>query len=291
MVIDDFLKFYGQESPDIQPYPAGTQIETAVPLSNIKPLLTSLRILSNAVFRKVTIAPPDKTIAYNERIGKLISWEIEEKVSRRVVEQCKMTGVTVTAYISTLMLVYAYKRLNTAKPKFLSLMVAVDMVEFLRRLNPDLKQQISGTFVSHIYLNLKMTGKERISNLLKKIDRRIKSSVKRGEPIDYINLKRMTYKNSQTPIQLLEQVDKFSPSSVILTNIGKLPITDKCGDVDVENASFCYSLSAGGGTAIALCVTTYKDRLTLNFLYNEGLTLKQDAEVFVDNFKKEFSSL
>ncbi|MFC2145906.1 hypothetical protein ACFLRT_00940 [Acidobacteriota bacterium] len=73
---------------------------------------------------------------------------------------------------------------------------------------------------------------------------------------------------------------------MVVTNLGRLDIPQHYGDLKLEAIHAGGAMNCAARSGLAICVTTFRGRLTLNFLYAAPYISKQRANKIVESTMK-----
>ena len=87
------------------------------------------------------------------------------------------------------------------------------------------------------------------------------------------------------PIPFMRELFESS-APVAATNLGRLDIPEQFGDIILEELHFTVSINADAKSGFAISVTTFRGRLTINFLYAEPYISKERANRIIESTMK-----
>ena len=215
--------------------------------------------------------PFEKYVPYKQRTCGLIQKQLNASLTQQLIQHCKSEKVTVQGAICSAMMLALAKNLEPEDKEFyFSCNHAVDM---RKRLNYPIGNEQMAFLVSSLLCFHKVNQKMSFWGLARQATEEIKAKLKTPEiyhrVLFFSEAINMILKNPEKTI-----------SSIFVSNIGKVKISSKYGQFQLEEISFGSSNKMFGST-FSVSVSTFQDQITFNFIYTQPLVSQTVIEKLI----------
>ena len=215
--------------------------------------------------------PFEKYVPYKQRTCGLIQKQLNASLTQQLIQHCKSEKVTVQGAICSAMMLALAKNLEPEDKEFsFSCYHAVDM---RKRLNYPIGNEQMAFLVSSLLCFHKVNQKMSFWGLARQATEEIKAKLKTPEiyhrVLFFSEAINMILKNPEKTI-----------SSIFVSNIGKVKISSKYGQFQLEEISFGSSNKMFGST-FSVSVSTFQDQITFNFIYTQPLVSQTVIEKLI----------
>jgi Uncharacterized protein containing a NRPS condensation (elongation) domain len=194
---------------------------------------------------------------------------LEKELTQKLIELCRQEKTTVQGALCAAMLLTVANKISSNKLRSIKLSCH-SYVDLRRRLEPPIKHKNMGFFAS--FLNSFHQIKPRMSfwDLSRDITNNIALGVKRKDFFKPLMMFRKLVE------YYIDNPDKSSTISV--TNIGRVNISEVYGDLEIEEISFVLS-NAIFGKNFAVATATFKEKMLLNFIASKPSLSQETIEM------------
>lgn len=133
-----------------------------------------------------------------------------------------------------------------------------------------------GNFITDAFHYQLINDKSSLWAAARKVKKSIQKEIKFGRDIKAVRNIGELLEHVSTPVELLRTIDDYL-LPVVVTNMGRLDVPEKFGDITLEELHFTVSVNPTAKSGISLAVTTFRGRMTINFLYAEPYISKERA--------------
>lgn len=265
-------------------------IEHSVGLDQTKPTfrLRTLRfgvrqLLFSKIHRPEKLAA-DVYAAPSARNTRVIHKRLTTETTSLLRSTAKECGTTVHGALCVAMMVAAYIDIQSHKLKrrggsmWLACMSPVDM----RKYCPEPATEDIGFYVSTTVADGRVDPKTPFWSLAGGIAASIHRNIGAGEPLMSLALQSRALPSTLSPNKLASRVEGMIAAAVGVTNVGMVD-SEKFGkDLYPRSIHYAAAVNAIAGTGFLCSAVTFRDQLTLNFLYASPLLSDERAERLAD---------
>jgi NRPS condensation-like uncharacterized protein len=241
----------------------------------------SIKALQSEILMGDRKVPPEK------RITRVIHKVLDEEDTQNLVDRCKKENTSVhgalcAAFFQALVeQIREQQKLHQKGPLMISCITPVDIRHhFIKPVEEDIGYYISfAMHYQHIDENAPIWPAAR------EIKEAILTEIKSGKDIEAILSVGEFWKDYPDPVEMVRALNNSYPP-VALSNLGRFDIPQQYGDLKLEQLHALMAINCATRSGLAIAVTTFRSRLTLNFLYAEPYISKQRANTIVESTMK-----
>lgn len=216
----------------------------------------------------------EKYVSIESRRSNMIHRHLDEELTARVINCCRQEKTTVHAALSAAML-WAVAKHIAAGEKIDVRLSCQSFVSLRQRLQPTIDNENLGMLASFIISFHRLQTNISFWDLARDIRQQIETDLE-GTAIFSLML---TLRNI---FDFLLSHPNEIPSSVALSNIGKVNIPQVYGLFKLEEISFTTAAAAAGGALVATTLT-FAEKMFLNFTFSEPSISQRTMEQLVNN--------
>ena len=237
--------------------------------------------------RKTEILKGDKDVPPDKRINRVIHRVLEEEDTQNLVARCKQENTSVHAALCAAFLqaiveqIREQQQLHHKGPLMISCITPVDIRQhFIKPVQEDM-----GYYISFAIHYQQIHENAPIWPAAREIKEAILTEIKSGKDVEAILNANEFWKDYPNPVEMVRELNKSYPP-VGVTNMGRIDIPQQFGDLKLEKFHVTGAIASVTRSGLAIVVTTFRSRLTLNFLYAEPFISRQRADTIVDSTMK-----
>ncbi|NEO10837.1 MULTISPECIES: condensation domain-containing protein [unclassified Moorena] len=270
----------GEPITSVLPLPILPPIDRLIPISTRgfqgiwHRSLLLLRIIFNQVWYRPKTLGFEKCVPINLRRCGMVQKSLDKGLTQELINRCKKEKTTVHGAVCGAMLLTAAKSITVNKKKRLCVS-CLSYVDLRRRLEPVVSDEVMGSLVSCVTsfhtLQSNLSFWDLARNVKKQLEYRLNgANIFRVIIITKIFLKRFLKRPNQ------------GSATVSVTNIGKVNIPKHYGAFELEEISF-GSANASFGGSLSVAVSTFDEKMILNFMFSDPSISHDSMEIFANN--------
>lgn len=222
----------------------------------------------------------EKRVPAEERTCDVIYRHLEPDLARALVTQCRTEKTTVQGALCAAMLLAVANQMKISETKKLSLMCR-SFVDLRRRLSPAVGPEDLGSLASAVPTFHAIKNSTDFWQLARDVKQAIDQSIHRGEMFNIVSMFKVLFDELMVEPDKSPLVNKAS-LSVEVSNAGKIDIPVNYGPLELEEISFMPSQGVFGGVFF-VAVTTFRDRMMLNFAFSEPSISRGSVEALIED--------
>lgn len=233
--------------------------------------------IKRAIYKPVELKG-DKEVLPEERITRVIQRTLSPDDTKKLVSKSRKEKTSVHAALCAALfqtMVVQIRQQQKVSRKG-SLMIGCITPINARHLFTTPVGDNIGNFITDAFHYQLINAKSSLWSAARKVKKSIQRETKFGRDIKAVRNIGELLKITTNPVELLRTVDD-SLLPVAVTNMGRLDIPEKFGDITLEDLHFAVSVNPTAKSGISLAVTTFRGRMTINFLYAEPFISKEKA--------------
>lgn len=281
-------------APDIQSFPERPPLEDLLPKSarDIQGLVKTGALISKQVASIIVQhpqkLPKDGDLFAEDRQAHVIHRMLSPEETESMVTRCREESTTVHGAICAAVLKAAASQMDSyrdGKPVTISCMSAVDLRQFL---SPPVGEEV-GFYVSMVITAHRIGTDAHFWDVARNVRKAVHQAIGSGEAFVFISLLDKLIKGA-TPDDFMKRAVKFYPAALLVTNVGRLEISQQYGSLVLEGLHFTLANKAASehfNTAVVTC----GNKLVINFSYTEPTMSPERADTLVDNIMTTLKSL
>lgn len=240
--------------------------------------------LMRAVLKQFYFRPKalsfEKFVPVEERTCNIIHRQIEPRLTRALLKQCRTEKTTVQGALCAAMLLAVANHLKISEIKNLSF-ACRSMVDLRRRLSPTVGDEDLGGLASAVATFHSITDRTDFWQLAREVKQAIEQSLNRGEMFHILTMFNEMFNDLLVEPNQSSLTQK-APLTVEVTNGGKINIPVNYGPLELEEISFLPSQGIFGGLFFA-AVATFRDKMIFNFAYSEPSLSRGTVETLIND--------
>ncbi|HEY9845252.1 MAG TPA: hypothetical protein V6D03_03555, partial [Candidatus Caenarcaniphilales bacterium] len=268
-----------------EPIPQVACLSALPPLESLLPeSMKGIRGVMNNVFFLLrlgfqTLRSQPKTLGFEKyvpiesRRSGMVHRKLDKSLTQQLVAYCKQQKTTVQGALGAAML-FAVARQITAGEKIPVCVSCRSIVDLRKRLEPVVSDEHLGVLASSVISFHRL----RTSTLFWDLAREVKQQLEAGLDRDHLFSVVLMFK--QMILFLLAHPHQV-PVTVAITNVGRVDIASVYGQFELEEISLVTSLAAFGGV-FAAGVSTFKEKMLLNFMFSEPSISQEKVEMLAN---------
>lgn len=198
---------------------------------------------------------------------------LDKEVTQKLVKLCHQENTTVHGALCAAILITVADRIRAGKIRKINTSCR-SFVDLRRRLEPVVPNENMGTFASFLTSFHTLTPQLLFWDLARDVTQQIKFGLKKKE---FFKSLRMVRKIIE---YYLDHPDDAS-LTISVTNLGRLNIPEVYGDFELEEINFVPS-NVIFGKVFTAAVSTFKDKMTLNFLVSKPSISQETMEIIAN---------
>jgi len=225
--------------------------------------------------------PPDK------RITRVIPRILSQNETKKLVKKCKEENTSVHGALCAAMLqavVEQVRKSQKVPKKGPLLIVCITPVNIRHFFKKPVGEGI-GNFISYAIHEQLIDDRSTLWTGARKVKKSIQRQLKFGRHIKFIRNIKDIREQYPDPVDMVRDLSRLNPP-VGASNIGRLDIPGQFGNFILEELHFTVVINTAVTNGIATAVTTFGDRLNINFLYTEPYISRERAELMVESTMK-----
>jgi Condensation domain len=200
--------------------------------------------------------------------------QFDETLTQQIVDRCKQEKTTVQAAICAAMMFAVKKKIANGNERDMGVSCQ-SFIDLRRRLSPVIHPENLGMLASGVTSFHILKPRSSFWDLARDVRKQLESGLKsRDIFVPFLMLKDLTELS-------LKNCDR-APSTVALSNVGRVNIPSVYGDFQLKEISFVAGLAAVGGVFVA-AATTFNDKMTLNFVFSKPSISRETMETLVNH--------
>jgi NRPS condensation-like uncharacterized protein len=226
----------------------------------------------------------DLDVPPHKRITRVIHKVLDEGETQKLVDTCKKENTSVHAALCAVFFQAVVEQIRSQQkppqkgPLMISCISPVDIRHhFIKPVEEDI-----GYYISFAIHYQRINENAPIWPAAREIKEAILTEIKSGKDIDAILSVGEFWKDYPDPIEMVRALNKSYPP-VALTNMGRIDIPQQYGDLNLEQLHAIGAINCATRSGFAICVNTFRGRLTLNFLYADPFISKKRANTIVES--------
>jgi len=226
----------------------------------------------------------DANVSPEKRVTRVLQRILSSSETQKLVARCKEEGTSVHSILcaSFLQTIIEQIRKTQPIPKKGALMIGCTTPVNMRHHFEIPVGESLGDYISHALHFQLIDENSSIWEAAKKVKKSIERELKYGRDIKATEGVGDLLKAHPTPIEMVRGLmDEFPP--VAVTNMGRLDIQEKFGDIELKGLHYVVSINPACKNGFAISVTTFRDSLTLNFLYSEPYISNERANAITES--------
>jgi NRPS condensation-like uncharacterized protein len=269
-----------------EPIQAITTLESLPPIEKLLPTWTNsfksklgrIALLLNIAFQKYWNQPKalrvEKYVPISQRRCEIIHRRLSQEATEQFVQQCRQENTTVqSALCAALMLTVCQEIIktdeNTCRVSCLS------YLDLRRRLQSEISRENMTVLAASLMTFYQINNHTSFWELARKVKHTLNKKIHQGEIFQMVLLAKHLINFS-----LLFPNQVSATASV--SNVGKVNIPHRYGELELEEISFVGSHALYAGMFI-VHAATFKEKMTLNFVFSHPSLHRQTIEKIVDN--------
>ena len=243
-----------------------------------------LKSLVESIKYKPQAFKKEKYVPLEECCCGMIQKKINYDQSIKLKEFCKINHTTIHSAICAAVLIVSARK--KAVPEEENIQLCCQSAVNLRKLvKPAISNETISTFTSGVNTFHDINKNTNFWELAKEVKRRIDISLKNDDIFSKLFIFDKYY------ISLLENKNnKFLYRySISISNIGQVSIPKNYGIFELEEISFTPAIKIG--TNLNVSVSSFQDRMILNFTYTEPYMSKEIIEILANNVIYELTNI
>ncbi|MDJ1181754.1 phthiocerol/phthiodiolone dimycocerosyl transferase family protein [Roseofilum casamattae] len=212
--------------------------------------------------------PIEKCVPYQERQCQIANRVLDIALTGTIIKSCKTQQATVHGAVGAAMMLALAEEINRdEKGIYLSCLSPVDL---RKRLNPPVGDENIAIAYSVLKSFHHLNEVTSFWDLARDVSQQIKERLETEEIYNSI----LNYKE-RTELRL--EHPELTSSSIFVTNIGQVSIASNYEPFELEEISYAVSTTAMG-SVFGVAVSTWKRKMTLNFIWVEPLVNRETIE-------------
>ncbi len=253
-------------------FPSVSKLPVLPSLEELMPKIVELSVQDKQLNKKTETLGFEKYLPNELRSCGLVHRKFEPDFTNRIIGSCKKENTTVHGALCAAMLLTVAETINDEdKDLYLNCRSSVDL---RRRLNPPVSDENIAMVVSALTTFHQIRKDQPFWGLAREVTQQITERLGSSEIYNVV----LSYKKGTE--FLLTNPDKI-PFSVFITNIGRVKIPSDYGAFKLEEISYALSLTAMG-SVFAVAVSTFEDKVMLNFIYSQPGISQKTIEILID---------
>lgn len=280
---------------DYTPFPERPSLENLIPndtqgFNNLKKTIKLLgKQLKTIIFENPQKLPSDSCKKPEDRCAHIIHKKLSKEETASLIAKCRSEGTTVHGAICSALLKATFNQINSPQleeqPFTIGCMSTVNLRRFL---SPPVGEEV-GFYVS-IAVTGHQVGKDiEFWELAREARDAVHKSIKDKEPQVFVSLVNKFPTGNSSPADIAHRISKIYPSSILITNLGRITLPDKYGSLVLKSIHLAVSDKAIADHFNA-AIITYQDELVINFSYVEPILSKECATNLAKNAMKVLRS-
>jgi NRPS condensation-like uncharacterized protein len=266
--------------PSLQPLP---DIRSLMPKSmqgkigTIKGILFLLKLKLKLSLHHPETLKFEQCVPLNSRSCGMIQRQLTPEVTTQLVELCRREKTTVQGTLCAAMMMAAAQEISSETSRNSSPKIPVScrsFVDLRKHLKPEVSRENLGILASSITSLHTLDSSTSFWNLARDVRQQLKVSLESEDIFSVVLMFRKI-------IGVLVSRPNEAPVTVGVTNVGRIDIPSHYGLLELEEISFVPAQAVFGGV-FGAAVTTFKDKMILNFMFSEPSISKERIEVLVD---------
>lgn len=242
--------------------------------------------ISKAIHKPVTLLG-DKEVPIPEKITRTVQRILSKDETKKLVTRCRKERASVHAALCAALLQSVVEQVRSLQDVLQKspLMIGCTTPVNIRHLFSIPVEDDIGNFISDALHYQRINDKSSLWSASRKVKKSLNRELKFKKDIKAVRGLVDLLKNVPTPLDILKIVDQSLPP-VVVTNIGRVDIPGQYGDLVLENFHFTLSINPSAPGGIGIAVSSFRDIMTLNFLYLEPYLSKKRVEKIIESTMK-----
>jgi NRPS condensation-like uncharacterized protein len=195
---------------------------------------------------------------------------LEKELTQKLIELCRQEKTTVQGALCAAMLLTVAKKISSNKLRSIKLSCH-SYVDLRRRLEPPIQPENMGFLASALSSLHQIKPQMSFWDLSRDITKNIEISLKRKEIFKPLMMFRKLIE------YYIDNPDEF-PSTIGVTNIGRVNISEVYGDLQIEEISFVGS-NAILGKIFTVATATFQEKMLFNFIASKPSLSQETIEM------------
>lgn len=239
-----------------------------------KSALYLLRVKLQDIYYKTAYLGFERYVPIEYRRTSMIHRQLDATLTEKFISTCKREGTTVHSALCAVMMLAVAKKISANQEKDINLN-CISYVNLRQRLKFSVNDEDMGILISSISSFHRLGKKTLFWDLARDVKQQLENKLKREDVFGVMLLSRIIM---QIFLNLANQI----PASVVVTNIGRVKIPLIYGNLTIEEISFATAVALFGGT-FAVAVSTFNEKMFLNFLFSEPALSQESMTIIADN--------
>ncbi|MBV8886421.1 MAG: hypothetical protein JO235_20835 [Chroococcidiopsidaceae cyanobacterium CP_BM_RX_35] len=216
----------------------------------------------------------EKYVSIESRRSNMIHRRLDKELTEQIVNCCRQEKTTVQAALCAAMMWAVAKQITVGKRVSIRLSCQ-SFVSLRQRLQPIIGNEDLGMLVSFIISFHTLETNMSFWGLARNIRQQLEVDLEASAIFSLMLMLRNIF-------EFLLAHPKEIPTSVALSNIGRVNISQAYGLFKIEEISFTTAAAASGGALVAT-VLTFAEKMILNFAFSEPSISQRTMEQLVDS--------
>jgi len=195
---------------------------------------------------------------------------LEKELTQKLIELCRQEKTTVQGALCAAMLLTVANKISSNKLRSIKLSCR-SYVDLRRRLEPPIQPENMGFLASALSSLHQIKPQMSFWDLSRDITKNIEISLKRKEIFKPLMMFRKLIE------YYIDNPDEF-PSTIGVTNIGRVNISEVYGDLEIEEISFVGS-NAILGKIFTVATATFQEKMLFNFIASKPSLSQETIEM------------
>jgi len=292
MVIRELLSIAGKLSRgETVPQPPPGYLKE--PLSSIELMRKDLKFEpypgshANINTRRSVVLKGDRDVPPDKRTTRVINRVISKEDAGKFVSRCKKEGTSVHGALCAAFLQAVVEQIRKSPgipgkgPLTISCITPVDIRHHFVK---DVEEDI-GYYISFALHYQRIDDNTPIWPAAKEIKAAISTEIKYGKDVEAILSVGELWRNYSSPVEMArELVESYPP--VVTTNLGRLDIPERFGDLILEDIHAYAAINSAAGSGMGFAVNTFRGHININFLYAAPYISRKRAAIIVERTMK-----
>lgn len=269
-----------------EPIQAITTLEFLPPVEKLLPRWTNsfksklgrIALLLNIAFQKYWHQPKtlrvEKYVPISQRRCEIIHRELSQELTKQFIRECKQENTTVQSALCAALILTVYQEIIKTNENNCRLS-CLSYLDLRRRLQPEISQENMTVLAASLMTFYQITNHTSFWELARKVKHTLNKKIKQGETFQMVFLAKSLINFS---LLFPNQVS----ATVSVSNVGKVNIPHRYGELELEEISFVGSHALYAGMFI-VHAATFQERMILNFVFSQPSLHRQIMDKIVDN--------
>ncbi|MEB3828002.1 phthiocerol/phthiodiolone dimycocerosyl transferase family protein [Phormidium sp. CCY1219] len=269
----------GDSAGQISPLPCPKAIEEILPkwMKGVRGKLQGiwfvLQVKVKQRLYKPETFPFEKTVPLQFRKTGIVQRKLDPGLTQNILQNCRQNTTTVQGALCTAMLFTAARKIRGEEDRDVRV-VCRNYVDLRRYLNPPVNPEDLAIMASSLTAFHQVKPNGYFWELAQEVRQKLKKGLDNGAMFKPIFMFRKI-------IESLLATPNQSSVTVAVSNVGRVNIPRNYGELELEEISFVPGIGAFGGI-FAVAVTTFREKMTLNFMFSDPSISHKTIESLAD---------